>query len=63
MSKSGETKEKRVLYALVARGEAVLTEYTTPGLTGNFATLTRVLLTKIGSEDSKQSFVNEKYVV
>ena len=45
-----------LFYALIARGKnVVLCEYT--ARTGNFATVTRVLLGKIGAEDAKMSYV------
>ena len=45
-----------LFYALIARGKnVVLAEYT--ARTGNFATVTRVLLGKIGAEDAKMSYV------
>ncbi len=59
---SPNNKDKRVLYALVSRGETVLAEFTSPGLSGNFATLTRVLLTKISPDQDKVSYVHEKYL-
>jgi len=50
----------QILYALIARGTVVLTECTTNK--GNFAQVTRVLLQKIPSEDSKMSYIYESYV-
>jgi len=50
----------QILYALIARGIAVLTECTTK--TGNFAQVTRVLLNKIPREDDKMSYIYENYV-
>lgn len=49
-----------ILYALVARKKAVLAEYTSS--TGNFPTVTRVLLAKIPDNDSKMSYVYDKHV-
>ncbi len=50
-----------LLYALVARQRAVLAEYTASS--GNFPTVTRVLLSKIQSDtDSKMSYVYDKHV-
>jgi hypothetical protein len=50
-----------IFYALIARGKnVVLAEYT--ARTGNFATVTRVLLGKIGPEDAKMSYVYDSYV-
>lgn len=46
------------LYALVARGKTVLAEFTFT--TGNFPTITRVLLGKIAPEDSKMSYVYDQ---
>ena len=48
-----------IFYALIARGKnVVLAEFT--ARTGNFATVTRVLLGKIGAEDAKMSYVYDK---
>lgn len=49
-----------ILYALIARKKAVLAEYSSSS--GNFPTVTRVLLTKIPEHDSKMSYVYDKYV-
>lgn len=49
-----------ILYALVARGKAVLAEFTSSS--GNFPTVTRVLLAKIPESDSKMSYVYDSYV-
>jgi vesicle-associated membrane protein 7 len=49
-----------VVYALIARGKTVLAEYT--ATSGNFPTVTRVLLSKITSQDSKMSYVYDKHV-
>jgi len=49
-----------ILYALVARGQTVLAEYTFTS--GNFPTITRVLLGKIVDEDGKMSYVYDQYV-
>jgi len=46
------------VYALVARGKTVLAEFTSTS--GNFPTVTRVLLAKIPAEDSKMSYVYDK---
>lgn len=51
-----------LIYALVSRGPQVLAEYTAAGLTGNFSTVTRVLLKKIPEGDSKLSYVYDKYI-
>ncbi len=49
-----------VFYALVARKTTVLAEYT--GRSGNFPTVTRMLLGKILDGDQKQSYVYDKCV-
>ena len=49
-----------ILYALVARGKVVLAEFTSTS--GNFPTITRVLLGKIPDEDGKMSYVYDQYV-
>jgi Regulated-SNARE-like domain len=50
-----------ILYSLVARGKNVLAEYTT--MTGNFPTVTRVLLQKIPEEqDGKRSYQYDKFM-
>lgn len=49
-----------VVYALIARGKTVLAEYT--ATSGNFPTVTRVLLSKIPTENSKMSYVYDKHV-
>jgi len=46
-----------IIYALVSRETSVLAEYTDAGLTGNFSTVTRVLLKKIPKGDNKLSYV------
>ncbi len=51
-----------MIYALVARQDHVLAEYTNSGLRGNFSTVTRYLLKKIPTQDSKLSYVYDKYV-
>jgi len=52
-----------LIYSLVSRGVHVLAEYTENGLTGNFSTVSRVLLKKIPTDkDSKQSLMYDKYV-
>mmetsp|Transcript_35782 Transcript_35782/g.47229 ORF Transcript_35782/g.47229 Transcript_35782/m.47229 type:complete len:218 (+) Transcript_35782:126-779(+) len=50
----------QLFYALVARGNAVLAEYTSTA--GNFPTVTRVLLNKIPPQDGKMSYVYDKHV-
>lgn len=49
-----------ILYALVARGKTVLAEYTFTS--GNFPTITRVLLAKIPDQDGKMSYVYDQHV-
>jgi len=50
-----------IFYALVARGTIVLTEHTPRS--GNFTTVTRVLLSKINpASDSKMSYIYDDYV-
>ena len=50
-----------ILYALVSRKKVVLAEYTASS--GNFPTVTRVLLSKIAdNEDSKMSYVYDNHV-
>lgn len=49
-----------ILYALVARSTTVLAEYTFTS--GNFPTITRVLLGKIPENDHKMSYVYDQYV-
>ncbi len=44
-----------LVYALVARGKVVLAEFT--ATSGNFPTVTRVLLSKIPHQDGKMSYV------
>eukprot|EP01083_Nonionella_stella_P086679 240942_1 len=51
-----------IIYSLVARSTHVLAEYTSGGLTGNFSTVTRVLLNKIPDEDGRMSYVYDSYV-
>lgn len=50
-----------ILYALVSRDKNVLAEYTS--ISGNFPTVTRVLLTKIqNSDDCKMSYLYDKHI-
>lgn len=51
-----------ILYALVSRQQTVLAENTSDSATGNFPTLTRVLLEKIPSQDGKMTYVYDDYV-
>ena len=45
-----------IVYALIARGKAVLAEFTATA--GNFPTVTRVLLNKIPPEATRMSYVS-----
>ena len=50
-----------ILYALVARGRNVLAEHTNSS--GNFTTVTRVLLSKIGTNNQKRmSYVYDNHI-
>ena len=50
-----------ILYSLVARGKTVLSEFTFTS--GNFPTITRLLLAKIDcGRDGKVSYVYDQYV-
>lgn len=49
-----------ILYAVVARGKTVLAEYT--ATSGNFPTVTRLLLAKITDTDGKMSYVYDQFV-
>lgn len=51
-----------ILYALVSRQQTVLAENTTDSATGNFPTITRVLLQKIPAQDGKMTYVYDDYV-
>jgi len=51
-----------IIYSLVSRATQVLAEYTSSGLTGNFSTVTRVLLKKIPEQDGKLSYLYDKYI-
>jgi vesicle-associated membrane protein 7 len=48
------------VYGLVSRGVNVLAEYTTS--TGNFSTVTRLLLKKLPSEDNRLSYLYDNHV-
>mmetsp|Transcript_2915 Transcript_2915/g.3338 ORF Transcript_2915/g.3338 Transcript_2915/m.3338 type:complete len:235 (-) Transcript_2915:95-799(-) len=50
----------RIVYSLVSRGKTVLAEYT--ATSGNFPTITRVLLSKIPVQDGKMSYVYDAHV-
>ncbi|TMW58931.1 hypothetical protein Poli38472_007076 [Pythium oligandrum] len=49
-----------IVYALVSREKTVLAEYTASS--GNFPTVTRVLLGKIPTKDGRMSYVYDKHV-
>lgn len=49
-----------LIYSLISRGKTVLAEYTDSS--GNFPTVTRVLLAKIPLEDGRMSYVYNKYI-
>lgn len=49
-----------IIYSLVARKSVILAEYT--GSTGNFTTITKRILDKIPSQNSKMSYVYDKHV-
>lgn len=51
-----------ILYALVSRQQTVLAENTSNSATGNFPTVTRVLLEKIPEQDGKMTYVYDDYV-
>ncbi|KAG7337279.1 synaptobrevin [Nitzschia inconspicua] len=51
-----------ILYALVSREKTVLAEHTETSATGNFPTVTRVLLEKIPVQDGKMTYVYDDYV-
>eukprot|EP01083_Nonionella_stella_P081164 223451_1 len=51
-----------LIYALVARGTNVLAEHTSDGFRGNFATVTRVVLDKVPTEDAQRSYVYDAFV-
>jgi len=50
-----------IVYALVSRKKTVLAEYTATSATGNFPTVTRVLLAKIPPQDGKMTYVYDNY--
>lgn len=51
-----------LVYALVSRQKTVLAEYTATSVTGNFPTVTRVLLSKIPPVDGRMTYVYDEYV-
>nr|CCA21993.1 vesicleassociated membrane protein putative [Albugo laibachii Nc14] len=48
-----------IVYALISRGKSVLAEYT--AISGNFPTITRVLLAKISPNDGRMSYVYDSH--
>ena len=54
------SKNEPIVYSLISRGKTVLAEHTFT--TGNFTTITRVLLNKIKDTDSRQSIQYDDYV-
>eukprot|EP00804_Cyclotella_cryptica_P018557 CCRYP_004353-RA/>CCRYP_004353-RA protein AED:0.21 eAED:0.21 QI:364/1/1/1/0.5/0.33/3/1187/223 len=50
-----------LVYALVSRQKTVLAEYTATSVTGNFPTVTRVLLAKIPPVDGRMTYVYDEY--
>mmetsp|Transcript_1495 Transcript_1495/g.2815 ORF Transcript_1495/g.2815 Transcript_1495/m.2815 type:complete len:224 (+) Transcript_1495:163-834(+) len=50
-----------IVYALVSRQKTVLAEYTATSATGNFPTVTRVLLAKIPPVDGRMTYVYDEY--
>eukprot|EP00592_Proboscia_alata_P007379 CAMPEP_0194356688 /NCGR_PEP_ID=MMETSP0174-20130528/4286_1 /TAXON_ID=216777 /ORGANISM="Proboscia alata, Strain PI-D3" /LENGTH=187 /DNA_ID=CAMNT_0039126383 /DNA_START=99 /DNA_END=659 /DNA_ORIENTATION=+ len=51
-----------IVYSLVSREKTVLAEYTSTSATGNFPTVTRVLLAKIPSQDGRMSYVYDDHI-
>lgn len=51
-----------IIYALISRQQTVLAENTSTTATGNFPTVTRVLLEKIPQQDEKMTLVHDDYV-
>ncbi|KAJ5077052.1 vesicle-associated membrane protein [Anaeramoeba ignava] len=49
-----------IIYALVSRGTTVLAEYTESK--GNFTTVCQRILSKIGTADSKMTYMHDRYV-
>jgi vesicle-associated membrane protein 7 len=50
-----------IVYALVSVGKNVLAEFTATSATGNFPTVTRVLLAKIPPQDGKMTYQYDNY--
>jgi len=51
-----------LVYTLVSRQKTVLAEYTATSVTGNFPTVTRVLIAKIPPVDGRMTYVYDEYV-
>lgn len=51
-----------IVYGLVSRGKTVLAEFTQTSVSGNFPTVTRVLLSKIPAVDGRMTYVYDNYV-
>lgn len=51
-----------LVYALVSRQKTVLAEHTATSVSGNFPTVTRVLLSKIPPVDGRMTYVYDEYV-
>ena len=49
-----------IVYALIARRRDVLCEYTSNNVSGNFATVTRVLLTKLPIQDGRAAYLYDE---
>ena len=58
---SSSASNPGIIYALVARGTCVLAEFTTTS--GNFTTVTRRILEKLPSDDSKMSYARLRVTV
>ncbi|KAI8072068.1 hypothetical protein BDF21DRAFT_424822 [Thamnidium elegans] len=50
-----------LIYGLVARGPTILAEHTNSS--GNFATVTQAILEKIPPNNSKLTYVYDRYVI
>jgi len=51
-----------IIYALVAYKQAVQAEATTPGLTGNFGQVAKMLVQKLPATNSKLSYIYDQYM-
>lgn len=51
-----------IIYALVSVGQNVLAEHAATSATGNFPTVTRVLLAKIPAQDGRMTYVYDNFV-